>query len=105
MEARSDSFSPILGALRPFEPFSSTKPRILPSSASDFAQITNTSAIGELVIHILVPERTYPPCTFWARVRMLPGSEPESGSVSPKQPIHSPVASFGRYFLRCSSDP
>ena len=28
-----------------------------------------------------------------------------SGSVRPKQPTHSPLASFGRYFLRCSSDP
>ena len=34
---------------------------------------------------------------------MLPGSEPWSGSVRPKQPIHSPVASFGRYFRRCAS--
>ena len=33
------------------------------------------------------------------------GSEPASGSVRPKQPIHSPEASFGRYFLRCSSVP
>jgi glycerol dehydrogenase-like iron-containing ADH family enzyme len=29
---------------------------------------------------------------------MLPGSEPWSGSVRPKQPIHSPLASLGRYF-------
>ena len=29
---------------------------------------------------------------------MLPGSEPWFGSVRPKQPIHSPVASLGRYF-------
>ena len=36
---------------------------------------------------------------------MLPGSEPWSGSVRPKQPIHSPLASFGRYFRFCSSLP
>ena len=30
---------------------------------------------------------------------MEPGSEPWFGSVRPKQPIHSPVASFGRYLL------
>ena len=41
----------------------------------------------------------------WAAVRMLAGSEPASGSVRPKQPIHSPVASFGRYFIRCASVP
>ena len=58
IEARSDSFSLILGAVRPFMPFSRTKPRILPPCASDLAQTTNTSAIGELVIHILEPERT-----------------------------------------------
>ena len=27
------------------------------------------------------------------------------GSVRPKQPIHSPFASFGRYFRRCASEP
>ena len=36
---------------------------------------------------------------------MLPGSEPWFGSVSPKQPIHSPLASFGRYFCFCASLP
>jgi len=40
-----------------------------------------------------------------ARVVMLAGSEPAFGSVSPKQPIHSPVASFGRYFCFCASVP
>jgi hypothetical protein len=30
---------------------------------------------------------------------MPPGSEPASGSVRPKQPIHSPETSLGRYFL------
>ncbi|MDT4837054.1 hypothetical protein D3C71_503960 [compost metagenome] len=36
---------------------------------------------------------------------MLPGSEPWSGSVRPKQPIHSPVASLGRNFCFCASVP
>ncbi len=36
---------------------------------------------------------------------MLPGSEPWFGSVRPKQPIHSPLASFGRYFCFCTSVP
>jgi hypothetical protein len=44
----------IFGAVRPFIPFSSTKPRIAPSSS--FAHTTNTSAIGALLIHILLPE-------------------------------------------------
>ena len=31
--------------------------------------------------------------------------EPWSGSVRPKQPINSPLASLGKYFLRCASVP
>ena len=34
-----------------------------------------------------------------------PGFEPWSGSVNPKQPIHSPEANFGKNFMRCSSEP
>ncbi len=44
----------IFGAVRPGMPFSRMKPRIAPSSV--LAQTTNTSAIGELEIHILLPE-------------------------------------------------
>jgi hypothetical protein len=40
-----------------------------------------------------------------ARVRMEPGSEPPSGSVSPKQPTNSPVRSLGRKRSFWSSDP
>ena len=36
---------------------------------------------------------------------MLPGSEPWFGSVRPKQPINSPVASLGRYFCFVASLP
>ena len=36
---------------------------------------------------------------------MEEGSEPASGSVKPKQPTHSPVRSFGRYFSRWASEP
>ncbi|MNV97419.1 hypothetical protein D3C71_1925340 [compost metagenome] len=57
MEARSESLPPILGAERPFMPFSRTKPRISLLWASDFAQTTNTSAIGALEIHIFEPRR------------------------------------------------
>ena len=44
----------IFGADRPFMPFSRMKPRIMPSSV--FAHTMNTSAIGELEIHILLPD-------------------------------------------------
>ncbi|CPL20596.1 Uncharacterised protein [Bordetella pertussis] len=40
-----------------------------------------------------------------ARVSMPPGSEPWLGSVRPKQPIHSPAASLGRYLRFCASLP
>ena len=36
---------------------------------------------------------------------MLPGSEPESGSVRPKQPTASPVARRGSHFCFCASVP
>ncbi len=64
-----------------------------------------TSAIGLLVIQALVPVITKPPSTLRARLIMPPGSDPKFGSVRPKQPINSPVASFGRYFLFWASVP
>ena len=64
-----------------------------------------TSAIGLLLIHDLVPVSEKPPATFFARLVMPPGSDPAPGSVNPKQPIHSPVASFGRNFCFCASVP
>jgi hypothetical protein len=54
MLARSPTLPWIAGVDRPGIPRSSTKPRIEPPSS--LAQTTNTSAIGELVIHILLPE-------------------------------------------------
>ena len=38
-------------------------------------------------------------------MRIAPGSEPASGSVSPKQPIASPAAICGSHWSFCSSDP
>ena len=87
----------IAGADRPFHPFSSTKPRIAPSSS--FAHTTKTSAIGLLVIHILLPVSTYPPSALFARVAIPPGSDPWFGSVNPKHPIDSPRASFGSFLV------
>ena len=73
--------------------------------ASFLAQTTKTSAMGELEIQVLAPLRRKPPGTACARVAMLPGSEPWLGSVSPKQPMASPLASAGRYLRRCASEP
>ena len=53
-EARRLNLPSILGVVRPFMLRSRMKPRMAPPSS--LAQITSTSAIGELVIHILEPE-------------------------------------------------
>ncbi len=103
IDTRRLNLPSIFGAESPFIPRSRTKPRTLPSSS--FAQTTKTSAIGEFVIHVLAPSSTQPPGTRRARVLIAPGSDPASGSVSPKQPTSSPVASRGRYFCRCASLP
>ena len=70
-----------------------TNPRIAPSSPSSTvrAQTTATSATEPFVIHILLPVSTQSVPSRRARVRMPPGFDPKSGSVSPKQPIASPV--------------
>ena len=52
--ARKESLPPILGADRPFMPFSKIKPTIWASSS--LAQTMKTSAMGELEIHCLAPE-------------------------------------------------
>ena len=105
IEARNESFLFIFGALKPFIPFSRINPFIFFSCLSDFAHTIKTSAIGELEIHIFDPDNSYPPSTFLAVVFIPPGSDPASGSVKPKQPIKSPLASFGKNFCFCSSLP
>ena len=87
-EARSEIFLWISGAVKPGVPFSTRKPRISPSSVR--AQTTATSAIEPFVIHILAPLRIQSEPSRRACVRIVPGSEPASGSVRPKQPITSP---------------
>ena len=56
----------------------------------------NTSATGAFVIQVLEPLSMYPPVTFLAVDFILPGSEPASGSVRPKQPIKLPLAISGK---------
>lgn len=101
-------------------------------SQSHLAHTTNTSAMGALVIHVLLPDRTTTRkggCAregrlndwailfvFWnvlkppdgssvARVSMPEGSEPCPGSVSPKHPTMFPLANSGKNLDFCSSDP
>ena len=89
-------------AVYPLVPFSIRKP-LTPSSVS--AQTTATSAIVPFVIHIFAPLIIQSSPSLTAFVRIVPGSEPPSGSVKPKQPIASPDASFGSQCSFCSSLP
>ena len=66
---------------------------------------TYTPAWYPFVIHCLEPLSTQPSPTRLAVVRMPPGLEPKSGSVRPKQPIASPVASRGIQRSFCSWEP
>ena len=84
-------------------PFSTRKPRISPSSVR--AHTTATSAIVPFVIHILAPLSTQSPPSRRACMRIVPGSEPASGSVRPKQPIASPRCIAGSQRSFCSSEP
>eukprot|EP01139_Manchomonas_bermudensis_P019373 Amastigsp_a676681_878.p5 type:complete len:106 gc:universal Amastigsp_a676681_878:725-408(-) len=86
-------------------PRSRMNPRIAPSSV--LAHTTAMSATGEFVIQVLAPviENRLPPSIALAFVSIEPGSEPWFGSVSPKQPMSSPVASFGRNFSFCAAEP
>ncbi len=103
--ARSDIFILCSDVVNPGVPFSTRKPWILPSYPPTFAQTTATSAIEPFVIHALAPFRTQWSPSFFATVRIPPGFEPKSGSVRPKQPIASPLASAGIQRSFCSFDP
>ena len=69
------------------------------------AQTVATSAMVPFVIHILAPLRIQSEPSRRAWVRIEPGSEPASGSVSPKQPIASPVCIGCSQRCFCSSEP
>ena len=74
-------------------------------SGSVWAKIIATRALLPSEMNIFEPEIFQPP--FWrvARVPTEAASDPVPGSVSPKQPSHSPEHSFGRSEVFCSSVP
>src|SRR6478609_9663408 len=76
-----------------------------PAATSVFAYTTRTSASGPLVIHILLPLRTYRSPLRSARRRMLTTSDPELGSLIASAPTCSPEISFGKYLRFCASLP
>lgn len=101
-DARSDSLCFISRPTKPGVSVGTTNPR-MPSS--DRAHTIATSATEPLVIHIFEPLRIQSEPSRRAVVRIPDGLEPKSGSVSPKQPITSPVAIRGSHCSRCSSLP
>ena len=74
-------------------------------SGSVWAKIIATFALLPSEMNIFEPEIDQPPFCFVARVATEAASEPVPGSVSPKQPSHSPEQSFGRISRFCSSVP
>ncbi len=101
-EARSDILPLCSKVEKPFVPRSTRNPRTMPSS---LAQTTATSAMEPLVIHAFAPFKTYESPSFFAVVRIPPGLDPKSGSVSPKQPSACAEASFGIQWSLCSFEP
>ncbi len=75
------------------------------SSGSVWAKTSASLATLPSEMNILAPLMRQPPSIFTARVRWSAASEPAPGSVSPKQPNHSPLHSRGRYARFCSSVP
>jgi hypothetical protein len=81
----------------------SIKNPLIPSSV--FAQTIAKSAIEASEIHCFRPLSTQPAWTFLALVSIEAGSEPALGSVSPKQPIASPLARAGSQRRFWASEP
>src|SRR5438067_7447123 len=69
------------------------------------ANTVKTFATCALVMKCFVPFRTHPSPRLLAVVEIDDASDPAPGSVSANAPIHSPVASFGRYCFFCASLP
>ena len=93
--------------LKPGVPFSTTNTvALFFALGSPVRQTTTaTSPLLPWVIQFLVPFNIHSLFFFVAVQLMLPASLPVLASVNPQAPIHSAVASFGRYFCFCSSFP
>ncbi len=62
-------------------------------------------SVPALVMNCLAPFTTHSPSSSFAVVRVLPASEPASGSVRPKEPSLWPAHSSGSHSCFCSSVP
>ena len=93
IEARNEALRWIRLAVKPLVSVGTMNP-LIPSSVR--AQMMARSATFPLVIHILVPLMTQSDPSLRALVLIDEGSDPESGSVRPKQPMISPAAIPGQ---------
>ena len=80
-----------------------SSPRPVPVTA--VITTTPEMSVPALVMNCLAPLITHSPSSSAARVRVLPASEPASGSVSPNAPSRSPLHSRGSHSCFCSSEP
>ncbi len=101
-DARREAFFLISWAENPGLSVGTMKPRT-PSSVC--AHTIAIWAIDPLVIHIFDPSMIQSLPSRLALVRIDAGSDPESASVNPKQPITSPLAIWGSHVSFCSSEP
>src|SRR5690606_29612578 len=106
-EARIPNLFSFLPALKPGVPLSTINAvtLFLVLGSPVRASTTATSPLIPCVIQFLVPLIIQSSPSRVATQRILPASEPVLASVSPQAPIHSPVASLGKYFAFCSSLP
>src|SRR5690606_5607356 len=85
-----------------------TKKHEIPFLPADLSVTANTSAIWAclpVVINCLVPFNTHSSPSRSALHSSALASEPACGSVTQKQPSHSPVASLVKYCCFCASVP
>src|SRR5436190_21826041 len=103
--ARIPNLFSFLPPLKPGVPLSTINAVALPLFlGSPVWHITTaTSPLFPWVIQFLVPLSTQSFPSLTAVHFMFPASLPVLGSVSPHAPIHSAVASLGKYFFLCSS--
>ena len=66
---------------------------------------TPEMSVPAFVMNCLAPFTTHSPPSSSARVRVLPASEPASGSVRPNAPSTSPAHSRGSHAAFCASEP
>ncbi len=63
------------------------------------------SSVPAFVMNCFAPSTTHSPSSRRARVRVLPASEPASGSVRPNAPSLAPLHSCGSHSAFCASEP